>query len=68
MADLEDRPSVAHLLDTPDSSLVDLVDSLLAKGVVIDGEVVLGLADVDLVYLRLAVILVAADKVLPPKK
>ena len=61
------RPGVAHLLDTPDSSLVDVVDSLLSKGVVIDGEVVLGLADVDLIYLRLAVILVAADKVLPPK-
>lgn len=64
----EQRRGVAHLLDTPDTSLVDLVDSLLDKGVVIDGELVLGLADVDLIYLRLAVILVAADKVLPPKK
>ena len=68
MADLSDRRSVAHLLDSPDSSLVDVVDSLLSKGVVLDGEVVLGLADVDLIYLRLAAILVAADKVLPPKK
>ena len=68
MADIVDnRRSVAHLLDSPDSSLVDLVDSLLDKGVVIDGEVVLGLADVDLIYLRLAAILVAADKVLKPK-
>jgi gas vesicle protein GvpA/GvpJ/GvpM family len=62
------RRSVAHLLDTPNTSLVDLVDSLLDKGVVLDGEVVLGLADVDLIYLRLAAILVAADRVLPPKK
>ena len=61
------RRSVAHLLDTADSSLVDLVDSLLDRGVVLDGEVVLGLADVDLIYLRLSVILVAADRVLPPK-
>lgn len=68
MADLPDRRSVAHLLDTPDSSLVDVVDSLLDKGVVLDGELVLGLGDVDLIYLRLAAILVAADKVLPPKK
>lgn len=69
MADsLDQRQSVAGLLDTPDTSLVDLVDSLLDKGVVLDGEVVLGLADVDLIYLRLAVILVAADRVLPPKK
>ena len=69
MADIRDnRRSVAHLLDSPDSSLVDVVDSLLDKGVVLDGEVVLGLADVDLIYLRLAAILVAADRVLPPKK
>ena len=62
------RRSVAGLLDTPDTSLVDVVDSLLDKGVVLDGEVVLGLADVDLIYLRLVAILVAADRVLPPKK
>jgi hypothetical protein len=69
VADIRDnRRSVAHLLDSPDSSLVDVVDSLLDKGVVLDGEVVLGLADVDLIYLRLAAILVAADRVLPPKK
>ena len=68
MADPGDRRSVAHLLESPDSSLVDLVDSLLDKGVVLDGEVVLGLADVDLIYLRIAAILVAADKILLPKK
>ena len=68
MADRTDRRAVDHLLDTPDASLVDLVDSLLDKGVVLDGELVLGLADVDLIYLRLAVILVAADRVLPLKK
>ena len=61
-----DRQSVARLLESPDGSLLDLVDSLLDKGVVLDGEIVLGLADVDLVYLRLSVLLVAADRVLPP--
>ena len=58
--------SVARLLESPDQSLVDLVDSLLDKGVVLDGEIVLGLADVDLVYLRLSAVLVAADRILPP--
>lgn len=48
-----------------ESSLLDLVDNLLNQGVVITGEVVLGLADVDLIYLRLSVILCAADKLLP---
>lgn len=53
----------ARLLATPDPSLLDLVDNVLTKGVVIEGEVVLGLADVDLVYLRLAALLCAADRV-----
>ncbi len=32
----------------------------------VDSEVMLGLADVDLVYLRLSVLLCAADRLLPP--
>ncbi len=63
-----EQRAVTALLDSPDTSLVDVVDSLLDKGVVLDGELVLGLADVDLIYLRLSVLLVAADRVLPPKK
>ncbi len=59
------RESLAGLLESPDQSLLDLVDSLLDKGVVLDGEIILGLADVDLVYLRLGVLLAAADRVLP---
>jgi len=61
-----DRRSLASLLESPDESLLDLVDSLLDKGVVLDGEIVLGLADVDLVYVRLSLLLAAADRVLPP--
>ena len=52
------------LLDEADASLLDLVDNILTKGVVIDGEVVLGLAGVDLIYVRLGVILCAADRML----
>ena len=62
-----DRRLVARLLESPDQSLVDLVDSLLDKGVVLDGELVLGLADVDLVYVRLGLVLAAADRILPPR-
>ena len=51
----------------PESSLLDLVDNLLNQGVVLHGEVVLGLAGVDLVYLQLSALLCAADRVLPPK-
>jgi hypothetical protein len=62
-----EQRAVAALLDSPDTSLADVVDSLLDKGVVLDGELVLGLADVDLIYLRLSVLLVAADRVLAPR-
>ena len=61
------RRSLASLFESPDQSLLDMVDSLLDKGVVLDGEIVLGLADVDLVYVRLGVLLAAADRVLPPR-
>lgn len=50
--------------DERDDQLVlgDLIDHLLNKGVVIQGEVVLSLAGVDLVYLRLQAMLSAADR------
>ena len=56
------RAETARLLDEADASLLDLVDNVLTKGVVIDGEIVLGLAGVDLIYLRLGAILCAADR------
>ena len=55
------RPGPA-LFDDADATLLDLVDNILTKGVVIDAEVVLGLAGVDLVYLRVSALLVAVDK------
>lgn len=51
------------LLDSADATLVDLVDNLLDKGIVLDAELVLGLAGIDLVYVRLAALLCAADRV-----
>ena len=57
------RAETARLLDEADASLLDLVDNVLTKGVVIDGEIVLGLAGVDLIYLRLGAILCAADRI-----
>ena len=57
-----------EILDGSDGSLLELVDHLLNKGVVVTGEVVLGLAGIDLVYLRLSALLCAADRVLPPRE
>ena len=59
------RPSIAHtILDSKDDlTVLDVVDNLLNKGVVVNGDVVLGVAGVDLVYLRLSALLSAIDRV-----
>jgi hypothetical protein len=62
----ETRPAAVTLLDEADPSLLELIDNVLTKGVVIDGDIVLGLAGVDLVYLRIFALLCAADKVMGP--
>lgn len=50
------------------STLLDLVDNLLGKGVVLHADAILSLAGVDLVYLRLTALLAAADRVFGPKE
>jgi hypothetical protein len=52
------------VLDAGDTTLLDMLDKLLNKGVVLNGDVVLGVAGVDLVYLRLSSLLCAVDRVL----
>jgi len=47
---------------------VDVLDSLLNQGVMLNADIVLALANVDLVYLRLSALLCAADRVLPPRR
>lgn len=53
-----------------ESSLLDVVDKVLNKGAVLNGDVILGVANVDLVYAKLSVLLSALDKVMndPPFK
>ena len=53
------------ILEGADGSLLELVDHLLNQGVVLTGDLVLGLAGVDLIYARLSLLLCAADRVLP---
>jgi hypothetical protein len=53
------------ILGDSDASLLDVVDNVLNKGVVLTGDLTIGLAQVDLVYARLSVLLCAADRVLP---
>ena len=44
-----------------DVSLLDLLDRVLDRGVVVDGEIVLAVAEVDLVRLDLRLLLGAID-------
>lgn len=45
-------------------SLLDLVDSLIDRGALLNADVTLGLANVDLVYIRLSALIAAADRIL----
>jgi len=58
----------SDLVERADASLLDAIDHLLNKGVVVTGDVMLGLAQVDLVYLRLSALLCAADLVIPRRE
>jgi len=49
---------------TRDVALVDLLDRLLSGGVVIQGEIMLAAADIDLVALDVRVLIAAVDKAL----
>jgi len=67
MSKRRDR-EVEQLVAEADASLLDVIDNVLNKGVVITGDVVLGVAGVDLVYLRLSALLCAADRILDGEK
>jgi hypothetical protein len=56
---------VGRIIDDDESSLLDLIDNLLNKGVMLNADLILALADVDLIYIRLSALLCAADRVLP---
>jgi hypothetical protein len=59
-------PAEAELILGPeDATLLDIVDNVLTKGVMLTGDITLGLAQVDLVYARVSLLLCAADRVLP---
>jgi gas vesicle structural protein len=63
------RPTIASaLIDTEEASLLDVLDSLLNRGVMATGDVVLGVAGVDLIYLRLSTLLTAVDRMMREQK
>ena len=56
--------TVARIIDS-DTSLLDVLDNLLNQGVVLNAELILALANVDLIFVRLSALLCAADRLLP---
>jgi hypothetical protein len=62
----DSRTPADAVLDATDTTLLDVLDKVLNKGVVLNGDVVMGVAGVDLIYLRLSSLLCAVDRMLPP--
>jgi hypothetical protein len=57
-------PALATRSDVDvESSLLDVVDNVLNKGMLVNGDLILGVANVDLIYARLSVLLAALDKI-----
>jgi hypothetical protein len=48
--------------DEPDASLLDLVDNVVQQGVVLHGDLLMGLAGVDLIYVQVSLLLAAAER------
>ena len=55
-------------VDPADASVLELLDRVIDKGAMLDGDITLGVAGVDLVYLRLSTLLCAADRILAKRR
>ena len=58
---LQDKDSYLDLRKQERVTLLEILDRALTKGVVISGDIVISLADVDLVYLGLKVLLSSVE-------
>ncbi len=59
------RHDLASIMPPAETSLADVIDNLLNRGMVLNADLILALADVDLIYVRLSALLCAADRILP---
>ena len=58
---LQDKNSYLDLRKQERVTLLEILDRVLEKGVVISGDIVISVADVDLVYLGLKVLLSSVE-------
>jgi hypothetical protein len=56
------RRSLKHA-DQAEPSLLDVIDNVLNHGVVLYGDLILGVANVDLIYAKLSLLVGALDKI-----
>jgi hypothetical protein len=68
MASPSRRSPAEEVLDVGETSLLDVLDHVLTKGVMASGDITMGVAGIDLIFLRLSAVLCAADKVLPHER
>lgn len=64
---MSDAPTTLRARSQPraeDVTLVDLLDRVIDRGVVVSGDLVITLAGVDLIYLNLRLLLCSAERVL----
>lgn len=52
-----------EILDTSELSLLDTIDHVLNRGLVISGDITIAVADIDLIYLGLNVVLGSVDAI-----
>ena len=60
---VEDRPTtMAPVAKEKELVLLDLLDRIIDKGVILWGDITISVADVDLIYLSLKVLLTSVEK------
>ncbi|MGJ9383107.1 gas vesicle protein [Salipaludibacillus sp. CF4.18] len=55
-------------LKNQDVSLLDILDAVLEKGVVLRGDITISIADIDLVYLDLRILLSSVETLMEARK
>jgi Gas vesicle protein len=60
-------PQVVTQGDAAESSLLDVIDNVLNHGVVLYGDLILGVANVDLIYAKVSLLVAALDKLPSPE-
>jgi gas vesicle structural protein len=58
---MKNRLEEKRFLENTDISLVDILDAVLEKGVTISGELLISVANVDLVYVDLRLLITSVE-------